>query len=162
MAEPDLAMASARRGGVKSSAVAPMTPDHVLPVSDLVVSGVALSPWAGATNRSLAAQQQSRVSPYRHSTSPSKARTQLPVPSLSQNHHHHQRSSNAAVMLNFGGVDTLKRNGRKGMTQVEETHQYRMLQNRLLQWHFVNAKAEAAMKAQTCAAEVGALQICIS
>ena len=156
MAEPDLAMASARRGGMKSN-TPPMTPDQILPVSDIVVNGVALSPWVGPINRSLPPQQQSlslsRLSPYRNSTSPSKVRTLLPMPLLTHNHHH-QRSSNAAVSLNFGVVETSKRSGKKGLSQMEEAHQYRMLQNRLLQWRFVNAKAEAAMEAQICAAEV--------
>jgi hypothetical protein len=63
-----------------------------------------------------------------------------------------QRTSTAAMMLNFGSD---VRKGRKSLSQVEEIHLHRILHNRLLQWRFVNARAEGAMKAQSFLAEVG-------
>ncbi|KAJ7528604.1 hypothetical protein O6H91_15G010000 [Diphasiastrum complanatum] len=50
------------------------------------------------------------------------------------------------------GVDGLK--GKKVIVnQQEEAQSLRILQNRLIQWHFVNARAEEAMKVQKAAAE---------
>lgn len=43
--------------------------------------------------------------------------------------------------------------------QEEEFHRFRVLQNRLLQWRFVNAKAEAAMAAVKGVAKVRFLQL---
>lgn len=57
---------------------------------------------------------------------------------------------------NAGSVISLKgdvRKGKQGMNHLEASHMLRMLQNRLLQWRFVNAKAEAARNAQTATAE---------
>lgn len=54
-----------------------------------------------------------------------------------------------------GGVLKYFRLQKKGLTiQEEEFHQFRILQNRLLQWRFVNARAQAAMVASHKVAQV--------
>lgn len=86
---------------------------------------------------------------------PSPTRTRLP-PSVPPTNSLHVRSHStssvlgASSLLNFG-VDVRK--GKKGTSQVEEAHHLRILHNRLLQWRFVNARAEAAMNAQKVTAE---------
>ena len=57
----------------------------------------------------------------------------------------------SSSLLNFG-VDSHK--NKKYISQLEEAHELRLLHNRWLQWHFVNARAHTAMKAQAAEAEV--------
>eukprot|EP00252_Welwitschia_mirabilis_P015830 TRINITY_DN3519_c0_g2_i2.p1 TRINITY_DN3519_c0_g2~~TRINITY_DN3519_c0_g2_i2.p1 ORF type:complete len:526 (+),score=103.19 TRINITY_DN3519_c0_g2_i2:241-1818(+) len=86
-------------------------------------------------------------SPSRAQLSPTKARTQstLQTGSLMLS-----KSQNNPSLLSFG-VDVRK--GKKGLSQVEDIHDLRMLNNRLLQWRFVNARSEATMHAQKATAE---------
>lgn len=147
--EPDLAVASVRRPSVRHNT--PMSPE-ILTGSNLLASS---SPWGIPPNRSVSVilpPQQPlslRTSPYISTPSPARSRAPPPPPSsMSQSH----RPSSAAVMLTFG-ADTSSRRGKKGLTQIEESHLHRILHNRLLQWRFVIARAEAAMDAQIFAAE---------
>lgn len=53
-------------------------------------------------------------------------------------------------MLSFGAE---ARKGKKALTQVEEAYLHRILYNRLLQWRFVNARAEFATNTQRVTGE---------
>eukprot|EP00250_Pteridium_aquilinum_P004179 c14408_g1_i1 orf=352-2541(+) len=158
MLESDLAAASTRRPGMRH--ITPMSPE---PHSESTLSfnEAPSPPWVALQSQSLSAfmppQQPvypGRTSSYARST-PSPGRTRAPLPSLPAHGH---RPSSAAVMLTFG-ADTSKR-GKKGLTQIEESHLHRTLHNRLLQWRFVNARAEAGMEAQSCAAERSLYNVC--
>lgn len=158
MLESDLAAASIRRPGVR-----PITPTSPEPHSEssLSFNEAPSPPWAALQSQSLSAfmppqqpENLARTFSYTRST-PSPGRTRVPLPSLPAHGH---RSSSAAVMLAFG-ADTSKK-GKKGLTQIEESHLHRTLHNRLLQWWFVNARAEAAMDAQSCAAERSLYNVC--
>lgn len=115
-----------------------------------------LSPWSTMPNRSVSGclpqpLSPSRTSPYRNIPSPLRSRQGSSLTSS-------QRSSNAAMMLNFGAD---YRRGRKGLSLVEEIHLHRILHNRLLQWRFVNARADGAMNEQTFGAEKLLYNVCM-
>ncbi|KAJ7526255.1 hypothetical protein O6H91_17G090300 [Diphasiastrum complanatum] len=70
----------------------------------------------------------------------------LPKTRVSQNGRHMSQSITSSAVLDG-------RKGRKNLNQQEEAHYLRILQNRLLQWRFVNAQAEFANSSQQAAAE---------
>ncbi|KAI5084160.1 hypothetical protein GOP47_0000329 [Adiantum capillus-veneris] len=117
----------------------------------IVRSSMLESDLAVANNQRPVAPQQpaslTRTSSYIRRT-PSPGRSRAPALSMPVQG---PKPNSAAVMLTFGG-DILKR-GKKGLMQVDEAHLHRILHNRLLQWRFVNAKAEAAMDAQSLVAQ---------
>ncbi|MCO5605757.1 hypothetical protein L7F22_059941 [Adiantum nelumboides] len=149
--ESDLAVVNSQRPGIKL--MMPMSPEAYQDCS-FAFNEAPSPPWT-----TLVAPQQpttlTRTSPHiRNTPSPGRSRVPAATSMLMQG----PRPNSAAVMLTFG-ADTLKR-GRKGFMQVDEAHLYRILQNRLLQWRFVNAKAEAAMDVQSSAAEKSLYNTC--
>eukprot|EP01018_Ginkgo_biloba_P015239 Gb_00551 [translate_table: standard] len=81
-------------------------------------------------------------------SSPTKIRG-LPLPPQLGNYQN-GHNSNAASAVNIR-IDVRK--GKQGISHIEKAHLLRILHNRLLQWRFVNARAEAAMHAQNLTAE---------
>ncbi|KAI5078407.1 hypothetical protein GOP47_0006078 [Adiantum capillus-veneris] len=155
MPESEFAAAALSRVGVRCKTVESPQGSHS------VQSGSASSsPWSSTTpirsGSSFLPPQQplspSKVSPYRNIPSPLRSRG---GPSLNPGG---QRSSSAALMLNFG-ADV--RRGRKGLSLVEEIHLHRILHNRLLQWRFVNGRADGAMNEQTAGAEKMLYNVCV-
>lgn len=141
----------------ESPSVSVQRSGNTYPGSSAALNGLAASShWSVPSNRSISAfvvPQQPlspvRTSPYRNIPSPARTRgSPLSLPLQSQ------RSSSAVMMLSFG-ADT-----RKGLTQIEEAHLHRILHNRLLQWQFVNARAEAATETQIFAAEKALYNVC--
>lgn len=150
--EPDLSPASVGRIGVRYK-----TMESPQGSNSVVNRAATLSSCVVLPNRSVSdflppqrPPSPARASPYRSIPSPSRSRG---GPPLMQS----QRSSSAAVMLNFG-ADIRK--VKKGLSQVEEIHFHRILHNRLLQWRFVNARAEGAMDAQIFSAENSLYNVC--
>ncbi|KAH7437375.1 hypothetical protein KP509_05G068400 [Ceratopteris richardii] len=150
MMESELSVASSRRPGIKP--IIPMSPETHLDCG-LSFNEAPSPPWV-----TLVAPQQPlslpRSSIYTRRT-PSPGRSRVPLPSLQTQG---QRHSSAAVSLNFGG-DIVKR-GKRTLMQADDTHLHRTLHNRLLQWRFINAKAEAVMDAQSLEAQKSLYNVC--
>lgn len=127
--------------GQERALVSPRLPNRT-PASPLPYAGVQHPSSPHKTISSASSSPSSR-------SLPSPTRTRLP-PSLPPPNSMHSRPQSASSVLNFG-VDIRK--GKKGLNQLEEAHHLRILHTRLLQWRFVNARAEAAMNAQRITAE---------
>ncbi|KAJ7565690.1 hypothetical protein O6H91_02G071500 [Diphasiastrum complanatum] len=84
-------------------------------------------------------------SPSRRMPSPTRIRGAILQSTLIGN-----RVDTAPGLINFGS-ESFK--GRKALGQYEEALSLRIMHNRCLQWRFVNARTEAAMNAQSAAAE---------
>ncbi|KAH7296510.1 hypothetical protein KP509_26G026100 [Ceratopteris richardii] len=142
--DTELTLASSRRIAVRSCR--PMSPGTYSECS-MSSTDAPSPPWMTL----VIPQQPSslpKTSIFSRST-PSPGRSRAPLPSMLMQG---QRSSNAAVSLNFGS-DILKR-GRKALMQIDAVPLFRILHNRLLQWRFINAKAEAGIEAQLLEAQV--------
>ena len=66
-----------------------------------------------------------------------------------------RRSSTAGIQSSVRSYFTGLRKGKQRAGQLEDVHQLRMLENRYLQWRFVNARAQTAMDIQKITAKVG-------
>eukprot|EP01018_Ginkgo_biloba_P025085 Gb_12272 [translate_table: standard] len=126
------------------------------------VSKSSTSPWAVSGSQSQASPlsaPQPSISPVKVIPSSSPPSRCLPSPTRSRGqplpphpaNSLNIRSSSTGSVLNFSGD---ARKGKKGPSQLEDAHLLRLLHNRQLQWRFINARAEAAMNAQTVTAEV--------
>lgn len=102
------------------------------------------SPLRGATRPASPSKlgTSATSSPSRGMPSPSRARGVAST--LSSN------LSNMPSILTFA-ADV--RRGKMGENRIEDAHSLRLLYNRLLQWRFVNARADAALLVQTMTAE---------
>ncbi|MCO5603431.1 hypothetical protein L7F22_057581 [Adiantum nelumboides] len=155
MPESEFAAASSGRASVRCKTVESPQASH-----SLQSGSASSSPWSSTmsirSGSSFLPSQQplspSRVSPYRNIPSPLRSRGGQSLSSGGQ------RSSSTAMMLNFG-ADV--RRGRKGLSLMEEIHLHRILHNRLLQWRFVNARADGAMDEQTAGAEKMLYNVCV-
>ncbi|CAN4092137.1 unnamed protein product [Withania somnifera] len=62
-------------------------------------------------------------------------------------------SNNSCIMPSMLSFSADARRGKVGENRIVDAHELRLLYNRYLQWRFVNAQAEAALRAQTTTAE---------
>ncbi|KAJ8537873.1 hypothetical protein K7X08_014413 [Anisodus acutangulus] len=62
-------------------------------------------------------------------------------------------SNNSCIMPSILSFAADARRGRVGENRIVDAHELRLLYNRHLQWRYVNARAEAALRAQTTTAE---------
>ncbi|CAI0464851.1 unnamed protein product [Linum tenue] len=104
-----------------------------------------------------------QLSPLRRPASPSKigavSAMATPVRGMSPSR---TRNPLGGATSNFGNTSTLSilsfgadiRRVRGGETRLVEVHHLRILYNRLLQWRFVNARADGALSVQSSNAEV--------
>ncbi|CAI0451737.1 unnamed protein product [Linum tenue] len=105
-------------------------------------------------------------SPFRRPASPSKIGTvsamATPARGMSPSR---MRNSMGSAASNFGNTSTLSilsfgadlKRVKGGETRLVEVHHLRILYNRLLQWRFVNARADASLSVQSSNAEVKSL-----
>lgn len=104
------------------------------------------------------------VSPLRgglRPASPSKALTTsansplrgMPSPTRTRNGAMGSISNNSCIMPSILSFAADARRGRVGENRRVDAYELRLLYNRHLQWRFVNAQAEAALRAQTTTAE---------
>ncbi|KAL3340368.1 hypothetical protein AABB24_028817 [Solanum stoloniferum] len=104
------------------------------------------------------------VSPLRgglRPASPSKALTPsantplrgMPSPTRTKNGSMVSISNNSCIMPSILSFAADARRGKVGENRIVDAHELRLLYNRNLQWRFVNAQAEAALRAQTTTAE---------
>lgn len=145
---------SSRNGGIGNKAtvppklIAPKKSSFDSPVSSprgVVNSRIQGSPIRSAV-RPASPSKLATPSPWSPSrgVSPSRARNGV-AGSLSS------RFGNEPSVLSFA-VDVPR--GKIGENRVVDAHLLRLLHNRLMQWRFVNARADAALSAQTVNAEV--------
>ncbi|KAK4348616.1 hypothetical protein RND71_031371 [Anisodus tanguticus] len=101
------------------------------------------------------------VSPLRgglRPASPSKALAPSPIrgmssPTRTRNGAVGSISNNSCIMPSILSFAADARRGRVGENRIVDVHELRLLYNRHLQWRYVNARAEAALRAQTTTAE---------
>lgn len=104
------------------------------------------------------------VSPLRggvRPASPSKALTPsgnpplrgMPSPTRTRNGAMGSIANNSCIMPSILSFAADARRGKVGENRIVDAHELRLLYNRHLQWRFVNAQAEAALRAQTTTAE---------
>ncbi|KAF7806546.1 AUGMIN subunit 8-like [Senna tora] len=86
--------------------------------------------------------------------SPSRSRPSTPLrgvsPSRIRPTNSSSESNSSASVLSF--IADFKK-GKKGVAQIEDAHQLRLLYNRYLQWRFANARAEAVLYIQNATVE---------
>ncbi|KAL4181657.1 hypothetical protein AMTRI_Chr12g272240 [Amborella trichopoda] len=93
----------------------------------------------------------STTSSSRGMASPTRTRVGLLTPFPSANSVGTRTTGSSPSVLSFV-ADVRK--GKKGLSQIEEAHQLRLLYNRHLQWRFVNARADTALSIQQVTAEM--------
>ncbi|OIT33070.1 PREDICTED: QWRF motif-containing protein 2-like [Nicotiana attenuata] len=77
----------------------------------------------------------------------------MPSPTITRNGIMGSISNNSCIMPSISNFAADARRGKVGENRIVDAHELRLLYNRHLQWRFVNARAEAALKAQTTTAE---------
>ncbi|XP_049348256.1 QWRF motif-containing protein 2-like [Solanum verrucosum] len=114
------------------------------------------SPWVVPASRGLVSPLRGGLRP----ASPSKALTPsantplrgMPSPTRT-NGSMVSISNNSCIMPSILSFAADARRGKVGENRIVDAHELRLLYNRNLQWRFVNAQAEAALRAQTTTAE---------
>lgn len=77
----------------------------------------------------------------------------MPSPTRTKNGSMGSTSNNSCIMPSILSFAADARRGKVGENRIVDAHELRLLYNRNLQWRFVNAQAEAALRAQTATAE---------
>ncbi|KAJ8541183.1 hypothetical protein K7X08_001999 [Anisodus acutangulus] len=77
----------------------------------------------------------------------------MPSPTRTRNGAMGSLSNNSCIMPSILSFAADARRGRVGENQIVDAHELRLLYNRHLQWRYINARAEAALRAQTTTAE---------
>uniref|UniRef100_A0A0D9XIS8 Protein SNOWY COTYLEDON 3 n=1 Tax=Leersia perrieri TaxID=77586 RepID=A0A0D9XIS8_9ORYZ len=101
------------------------------------------------TNSRLRRLPESRLLETSPSPSPSRLQLQLQV-GKEEEEARAPPPANAPSIISFA---TAVRRGNRGEDKIEEAHRLRLLDNRHLQWRCLNAHADAAAIARSCAAE---------
>ncbi|XP_055835349.1 QWRF motif-containing protein 2-like [Solanum dulcamara] len=77
----------------------------------------------------------------------------MPSPTRTRNGAMGSISNNSCIMPSILSFAADARRGKVGENRIVDAHELRLLYNQHLQWRFVNAQAEAALRAQTTTAE---------
>ncbi|KAK9271382.1 hypothetical protein L1049_026972 [Liquidambar formosana] len=131
-------------------------PTKLIPPKKLLTDSPASSPRSMSNSRGLSSPLRGAIRP----ASPSKLATSstsspmrgMPSPTRARGIAG-TLSSNLSNMPSILSFAADVRRGKMGENRIEDAHLLRLVYNRLLQWRFVNARADAALLVQTMTAE---------
>ncbi|XP_016477505.1 QWRF motif-containing protein 2 isoform X1 [Nicotiana tabacum] len=145
---PELGSSVEKNGTLKT-----MAPSKQIGNKKFLIDSPTTSPRSVPASKGLSSPLRGGLRP----ASPNKALTsplrRMPSPTRTRNGIMGSISNNSCIMPSILSFAADARRGRVGEDRIVDAHELRLLYNRHLQWRFVNARAEAALKAQTTTAE---------
>ncbi|PHT51046.1 hypothetical protein CQW23_10793 [Capsicum baccatum] len=149
---PELGSSMEKNGSVKT-----VPPSKLMVNKKFPSDSPKASPRGVPASRGLASPLRGGQRP----ASPSKALTPsanpplrgMPSPTRTRNGAMGSISNNSCSLPSILSFAADARRGKVGESRIVDAHELRLLYNRHMQWRFVNAQAEAALRAQTTTAE---------